>query len=174
MVVYLPHSGYWLNYFQETLMDIESFAMDAWDKRYTLIIAGDFNLILDHGDRGRAMTEFCTQFYMDIANGQTPADDVDTWIWKFRSYLQRIDYILYSKSIRSDDITSNLIRIWSRIIGTCRHLWKSFDRQSLEYVAGHHLKDGNLHWTRLAKLINVMKLWIRWWRMRIATLRGAI
>ena len=58
-------------------MDIERLAMDAWDKRYTLIIAGDFNLTLDHGYRGRAMTELCTQCSMDIANGQTPADDID-------------------------------------------------------------------------------------------------
>ena len=78
-------------------MDIERLTMDAWDKRYILFIAKDFNLILDHGDRGRTMTELCAQFFMDIANGQTPADDADILTYEFGLYLRRIDYILHLK-----------------------------------------------------------------------------
>ena len=107
MAVYLYHSGYGWNYFQETMADIERLAMEALDKRYSLIIAADFNLSLDQGDRGRAMNELCTQFSMDIANGQTLEYDADKWTWKFRSYLRGIYYILHAKSLRSFDITTN-------------------------------------------------------------------
>ena len=58
MAVYLLHFGYAWNYFQQIMMDIESFAIEAFDKRYSWIIAGDFNVDLDHGDRGRAMHDF--------------------------------------------------------------------------------------------------------------------
>ena len=79
MAVYFIHSGYGWNLFQEIMTDIERLAKEALDKRYSLIIAGDFNLSLDQGDRGRAMHELCMQFSMDIADGQSPADAIDTW-----------------------------------------------------------------------------------------------
>ena len=71
-------------------MDIERLAMEALDTRYSLIIAGGFNLSLDQGDRGRVMHELCIQFSMDIADGQNPTDGVDTWTWKFESHLRRL------------------------------------------------------------------------------------
>ena len=46
------------NYFQEIVMDIERLSMEGMDKRYALIIAGDFNLSLERGDRGAIMAEF--------------------------------------------------------------------------------------------------------------------
>ena len=138
MAVYLPHSGYEYNYFQETLTYIERLAMDAWDKRYTLIIAGDFNLSLDHGDRGRAMTELCIQFSMYIVNGQTPADDAD------QNYGGLIIYCIQNHYDRMIPLRI-MIWIWDPIIGTFLHHWKLFDRQSLGHVVEHHLKDGSLH-----------------------------
>ena len=75
--------------------------MEALDKTYSFIIIRDFNISLYHGDRGQAMHELCIEFSMDIADGQSPADGPDTWTLKFRLYLQRLDYILHSKSLQS-------------------------------------------------------------------------
>ena len=61
------------------MTNTESVAMEAFDKRYALILAGDFDLSLNQRDRGRVLHELCFQFSMDTANGRTPADDVDTW-----------------------------------------------------------------------------------------------
>ena len=59
MAVHFLHSGYGRISFQEVMTDIERLAMEALDKRYYWIIAGDFNLNLDQGDRGRAVHQFC-------------------------------------------------------------------------------------------------------------------
>ena len=62
-----------------------------------VIIAGDFNLSLERGDRGKIMKEFCTQFCLDIANGHTPAEEANTWTFESSIHgLYRLDYILHS------------------------------------------------------------------------------
>ena len=64
--------------------------MEALYKRYSLIIAGDLNLNLDHGDKGRAMHELCVQFSMDMVNEQNSTDDPDSWTLEFQLYLLRL------------------------------------------------------------------------------------
>ena len=108
IAVYLPHMGYDWNYFINIFTDIEGLVMEAMNKGYTLVLAGDFNLTLDQGQRGDVMKELCTTFSLEIANGRTMADSSDTWTWK-SSYGQfrRIDYILHSKRLRSFNISAN-------------------------------------------------------------------
>ena len=110
IAVLLSHMRYDWNYFMDIFTDIEGLVMEAMDKDkgYTLVLAGDFNLILDQGQRGDVMKELCTTFSLEIANGRTMADSSDTWTWK-SSYGQfrRIDYILHSKNLRSFNISAN-------------------------------------------------------------------
>ena len=109
IAVYLPHSGYDRKYFQDTFIDIEVLANDAMDKGYTIILGGDFNLSLDQGYRGEVMEEFCSSFSMNIAGGVLMGNDANMWTWKSPSgEYQRKDYILHSRSLRSDDTSSNL------------------------------------------------------------------
>ena len=61
--------NYDLNYFQAIFEDIERLSMEAMDKGYALIIAGDFDLSLERRERRKNMSEFCEQFSMDIADG---------------------------------------------------------------------------------------------------------
>ena len=52
LAVYLPNAwNYDLDYFQSIFEDIERLSMEAMDKRYALVIADDFNLYLERGDR---------------------------------------------------------------------------------------------------------------------------
>ena len=86
-------------------MDIERLAMEGMDKGYALIIAGDFNLSLERGDRGAIMAEFCEQFSMNIVNDQDSAE-----AWTFKSFIggfYRLDYILHTKNLRSFDVSAN-------------------------------------------------------------------
>ena len=55
IAVYLPHMDYDWNYFIDTFTDIEGLVMEAMNKGYTLVLAGDFNLTLDQGQRGDVM-----------------------------------------------------------------------------------------------------------------------
>ena len=59
-------------------MDIESLATEALDTLYLFVIAGDFILNLDHGDRRRAMNQIYTKFF-GIANQQSPTNYSDNW-----------------------------------------------------------------------------------------------
>ena len=109
IAVYLPNSWtYDLQYFQEIFDDIERLSMETADKGYALIIAGDFNLSLERGDRGKIMKEFCTQFCLDIANGHTHAEEANTWTFESSIHgLYRLDYILHSLVFRSYDVSAN-------------------------------------------------------------------
>ena len=63
LAVYLPNAwNYDLDYFQSIFKDIERLSMEAMDKGYALVIAGDFNLSIEQGERGKIMIEFCEQF----------------------------------------------------------------------------------------------------------------
>ena len=79
LAVYLPNAwNYDLNYFQEIFMDIERLSMEGMDKGYALIIAGDFNLSLERGDRGAIMAEFCEQQHQQqvrVARKARPASE---------------------------------------------------------------------------------------------------
>ena len=69
-------------------------------------MAGNFNLHLNEGDRRRIMEDFCMEFSMVIANGSIPYDDPDTWTYNNSwGHLTRLDYIMYSKSLRSFDVS---------------------------------------------------------------------
>ena len=106
--VYLPHMDYDWNYFMDIFTDIEGLIMEAMDNGYTLVLAGDFNLTLDQGQRGDVMKKFCTTFSLEIAKGRTMTDSSDTWTWKSPyDQFRRIDYILYSKKLRSFNISAN-------------------------------------------------------------------
>ena len=59
--------------------DIEGLVMEAIEKHYSLLIAGDINLSLNRGDRGNIIDEFCIDFSFNIANGGTLEDISDTW-----------------------------------------------------------------------------------------------
>ena len=55
------------------------------------------------------MEEFCSSFSMNIAGGVLMGNDANMWTWKSASgEYQRKDYILHSRSLRSDDTSSNL------------------------------------------------------------------
>ena len=59
IVVYLHNAwNYDLNYCQEIFYDIGRLSMEALDKDYALVIADDFDLSLERGDRGIIMNEF--------------------------------------------------------------------------------------------------------------------
>ena len=55
IAAYLSHSEFDWNYFLDIFNDIESLIIETIDKRYGLVLTGDFNLILDHGRRGDIM-----------------------------------------------------------------------------------------------------------------------
>ena len=96
IAVYLPNSlNYNLNYFEAIFRDIEGLVQDANSKRYAMVMAGDFNLHLNEGDRGHIVEDFCMECSM---NGATPCDDLDTCTFKKSwGHSRRLNYILHSK-----------------------------------------------------------------------------
>ena len=109
LAVYLPNAwNYDLDYFQSIFEDIERLSMEAMDKGYALVIAGDFNLSIEQGERGKIMIEFCEQFSMDIANRNPIQVDNHSWTYKSSIWgLLRLDYILHSKNLRSFEVSAN-------------------------------------------------------------------
>ena len=100
IAVYLPHAGYDSNYFQSTLDDVERLIMEACDKRYAVVIGGDFNLSLDQGDRDRLLQDLCAEFSLDIANGTSLAENPNMWTFKTSwDNFNRLDYVLHSRSL---------------------------------------------------------------------------
>ena len=109
LAVYFPNAwNYDLDYFQSIFEDIERLSMEAMDKGYALVIAGDFNLSIEQGERGEIMIEFCEQFSMDIANRNPIQVDNHSWTYKSSIWgLLRLDYILHSKNLRSFEVSAN-------------------------------------------------------------------
>ena len=104
IAVYVPHAGYTWAEFETCMDDITILVSEATRLDMQVIIGGDFNLSLDTGRPGVSMTDLCHQFRLTIANssGLSSADD----IWTFRStlgVLRRIDYILYSPRLTSEN-----------------------------------------------------------------------
>ena len=104
----MPINGYDWNYFLDIFNDIQRLAIEAMDKRYGLVLTGDFNLNLDHYRRGDIMNKICTVLSLEIANGKTMPDSFDTWTRKSPcGQFRRIYYILHSKTLRSFIISTN-------------------------------------------------------------------
>ena len=109
IAVYLPHAGYDSNYFQSTLDDVERLIMEACDKRYAVVIGGDFNLSLDQGVRDRLLQDLCAEFSLDIANGTPLAENPNMWTFKTSwGNFNRLDYVLHSRSLQSSEVSANL------------------------------------------------------------------
>ena len=102
--VYVPHAGYSWDEFDDCMTDTGRLVMEAVDQNKHILIGGDFNLTLYHGDRGRYMQDFCGQHNLFVANSE--GDDTDENVWTFKSSLgtlRRIDFILGSYGLQLEN-----------------------------------------------------------------------
>ena len=82
--VYLSHSGYpWID-FEREMKNIVSLVMERKDQGKYIVIAGDFNLSLNNGDRANMMQNLCDQFQFQVSNGDGNANDVHNWTFRSR------------------------------------------------------------------------------------------
>ena len=95
IAVYLPHAGYESSYFQITFDDLERLVMEAYGKQFKIIVIIDFNPSLNDGVCDRVLQDLCSEFFLDLVNGNEFEDDPNAWTWRSR----RLYYILYSKSV---------------------------------------------------------------------------
>ena len=83
--------------------------MEVCDKRYAVVIGGDFNLSLDQGVRDRLLQDLCAEFSLDIANGTSLAENPNMWTFKTSwGNFNRLDYVLHSRSLQSSEVSANL------------------------------------------------------------------
>ena len=66
---YLPHAGYPWEEFEREMEKITLLSMEAKDQGKYVVIAGDFNLSLNIGERRNSMKNLCDEFQLTITNG---------------------------------------------------------------------------------------------------------
>ena len=145
IIVYLLHAGYDSNYFQSTLDDVERLIMEACDKRYAVVIGGDFNLSLDQGVRDRLLQDLCAEFSLDIANG-TPLAEI--LICKLLKHLGAIliDWIMFSipDLCNLQRYLQISIWIWAQTIAMYQFLCHILDPKKLGNYGRDRSRDGSL------------------------------
>ena len=98
--IYCPHAGYSFDDLQRLYFTLTDILKRARQANYHVILGGDFNTVLNAGDRGALLNDITREFKLQVVNDPEKISFEDRWT--FQSCLgtrRQIDYIFCSSKL---------------------------------------------------------------------------